>query len=567
MNRKIIISQGLFSKIPLLRALFSELELELVLVAGDRDTLQQIRSLVPCAALLEAKTPQINGMECARQVRQSQDLSDVKIVLVASDEEKDRKEEYLEAGCDLFVSQREAEQKIAKFLLPFLKTPSEASSAPAKGEEFRPPPERMLSAGSVQYVLDNKLYDGLVKNLNSNGILFATQFEISKGTLITLRLKAPNGYEFVVPGTVVRTVNLSERQEEFSFATGVKFAQVSEEDRSILEEWIASLLPPDKRALPPEFVRRALEADPELIRPLVSENRFDARYQWLGQLTDFEQAAFSLQDAQSDCVRRLVLLRVQCGVFHDFVPVLKADSKNLGGIFLGLLSGLLSRADAIETEVDQYVRDAVATGKETERQNLNLVSNHLHDVKAKMLFQVADKLTPGGLGPHASLLGQVQERVKQLRVLKGVGSEELKYTRKTEPKSPPSIAVSHKRGASRISLKYLIPLVLVFLIVVGKIVSGIVTTIKFATSLDLPIAIKKLEKEEEGIRLQVSRLDWDRLKQDQRDDMFMKIEKYLEKQYLAQMTVVDEKGQMLGAIMSGFMGRKRVYERRFSATK
>jgi len=67
------------------------------------EALQMVRSSTPDLVLMDLVMPNMDGIECCRQIKAREDSRDVKVVMVTSRSEYTRISEAFAAGCDDYV--------------------------------------------------------------------------------------------------------------------------------------------------------------------------------------------------------------------------------------------------------------------------------------------------------------------------------------------------------------------------------------------------------------------------------------------------------------------------------
>ncbi len=67
------------------------------------DALKKIRRDKPHLVLMDIMMPQMDGIECCRQIKSDQQLQDIKVIMVSSKEEFKKVDEAFKAGCDDYV--------------------------------------------------------------------------------------------------------------------------------------------------------------------------------------------------------------------------------------------------------------------------------------------------------------------------------------------------------------------------------------------------------------------------------------------------------------------------------
>lgn len=98
------------------------LEIRCVVTDDSRKCLPLVRELLPDLILLDIVMPEIDGLEIARILKQSQKLANIPIIAVTGLTRPEDLERIAEAGCDACLAKpyliEELEAKIWQFLLP-----------------------------------------------------------------------------------------------------------------------------------------------------------------------------------------------------------------------------------------------------------------------------------------------------------------------------------------------------------------------------------------------------------------------------------------------------------------
>lgn len=407
--------------------------------------------------------------------------------------------------------------------------------------------------------------DGELMNLSQSGILFAARSEISVGTPVRVFVEPPNTeHHLELTAAVVRVASLREPRGSFTFAVGAKFSNLSDVEKEKLKFWISQLFASKAKVPPPppEFVRKVLQAGPELITPMIGQDSVDQQFRFLDELDDFEKGAFSKQDKQSESVQSLVMLGVQFGVFTDFVPMIAKQPNTFAEPFLAFLPPLFEKSEAVEGEMDEHVRVAVSEGREEDRQKLNQASNWLHENKTKMMFVLVETIGGNITVSQMPVFQDIQRKVEEVRSLQQNTAEAIRYNRRP-PEPSPKKEEKKKTGPSFFSTwKFKAAAGLLVVVIGGGMAWKFFSSRISSDELGIPLAVQKVVLEEEGIIVHSRGVDWDRLQEAERDLTFSKLEEYLRPRFLYQAKILDERGRTMAALASGPFGKKRLYTRR-----
>lgn len=562
--RKMVVFKELLDRNPPIAEILGNLAIETVPVSGGREVLPKLRETHPELVLLDVAMPQLSGIEVCRQIKEEGLFTGMKVILVSTVPSETLRERAIDAGCDLYVVETEAVPKITRYLEQI-----EDKSAPAEqpGQpsiSFRDG-LRIQAFGPLQVTVAGQKQDGELINLSPTGLLFAFGEAIPAGASVHLHFADGGGGEFSVPGTVMRAIPLKERRKEFSFAVGARFSELTEDKGRKLQALMSRFEQALERAasVPPDLFEKVLDSDLDGLTSLILVSGPENPLAFLGPLTEYERAAFSEENARSECVRRSVALRVKCGMLDAFVPRVSADPRTMAEPFLKRLGTLLSAADAIGEEIDRHVKEAVAAEDEFRRQGLNEVSNRLHDAKTRLICKVSDCVSPRGVVLGAKVLEEIRGRVAELRG-KTVGSEAAKYDRRAKKSAAP------KEGAGKKEEKKAPPSLVRKIALAGLVLvlgGGFFAYRRLSShvavnELKISLPVDKIETGGEGIVITTRLAAWDLAKGATRDQVFDRLEAYMKQNRLLQAKVVDETGKLLAAVVPGVSGGERFFGRR-----
>lgn len=279
----------------------------------------------------------------------------------------------------------------------------------------------------------------------------------------------------------------------------------------------------------------------QTLSPVLLDESPESPLAFLDPLTPYERAAFCSQDARSDCVQRMVFLRAKCCVLASFAPRIRIDPGVLGGSFLESVGSVLAQSDSLNEETEQYVKEAVASAERAHRQGLNEASTRLHEAKNRLMKNVADNLAFQGLGTGDRILEDIRARVSAFRDVPIVQDSSVKFDRRSKKRK------GDLTNAAR--LFYAFVLFGIGLLMVGGIYRWThVSSHISPDELKVSISIERVDKEDKDLVLHVRLREWDQLDASARDEISIRIEKYLKTKKLRQAKILDETGQMLAAV-------------------
>lgn len=77
---------------------------ELDMAENGLEALEKIKANKPDLVLLDIMMPQMNGIECCRQIKSDDETREIKVVMVTTKSEYEKVKEAFAAGCDDYVT-------------------------------------------------------------------------------------------------------------------------------------------------------------------------------------------------------------------------------------------------------------------------------------------------------------------------------------------------------------------------------------------------------------------------------------------------------------------------------
>ncbi len=566
MPHQALVFHELFGRFPGLAQAASAAGVELVSIEAGREIPNQVRTLSPKGVLMDVAMPQMSGIECCRQLKESLGATAPKVALFSSLLSPAMEERAVGAGCDVYAKGAEAEAMLVQFLQLLGQGAAPAVQEPI-AEKRREP--RISLQDRFDYSINGVEKNGWLVNASRSGILLGVEENHPVGTDLILHFKPVDAEAFDVPAKVVRGITLSEAVGggKYTFGMGAKFGTVPETATQILDTLLSTIQKKGKETpritLP--LAREIFEADTTLIAPHVggtTPQEGTPLAAMVGEIKPFEKEAFSNSGPLYECAQRLILLRVQCASFSEIVPLLKKE-KGLLPIFLKILGGLISRTEAIESETEEHVRQAVAKGDETARQNLNEISNRLHETKMQMMFLVDGDLSAKGLGPEGDILKVIHERVAHIRSLSQDGTEAAKYDRRAPPPPPKPEEETKKPSRFKVSWKY------IALTTLSALMVGTVATVNYFINrvepdmLKIPLRYKSATiSEDVGLLVYTDASAFESLSPADQDATFRGIEEAMKARKVRVGKILNENNKPIFAIMASGTAGQIEYMRR-----
>ena len=79
-------------------------ECTIEMASDGMEALEKIKQNKPDLILMDIMMPRMDGIECCRQIKSDEYLSDIKVVMVTTRSEYARVKEAFEAGCDDYIN-------------------------------------------------------------------------------------------------------------------------------------------------------------------------------------------------------------------------------------------------------------------------------------------------------------------------------------------------------------------------------------------------------------------------------------------------------------------------------
>jgi CheY-like chemotaxis protein len=77
---------------------------ELDMAENGVQALEKIKSFNPDLVLMDIMMPEMDGIECCRQIKNNESMNDIKVVMVTTRSEYARVKEAFAAGCDDYIN-------------------------------------------------------------------------------------------------------------------------------------------------------------------------------------------------------------------------------------------------------------------------------------------------------------------------------------------------------------------------------------------------------------------------------------------------------------------------------
>lgn len=77
---------------------------DLDMASDGVEAIEKIAARKPDLVLLDIMMPRMNGIECCRQIKATEDTKDIKVVMVTTKSEYEKVKEAFAAGCDDYVT-------------------------------------------------------------------------------------------------------------------------------------------------------------------------------------------------------------------------------------------------------------------------------------------------------------------------------------------------------------------------------------------------------------------------------------------------------------------------------
>ncbi len=542
MNHKVLVFPELFEQLPRVRAFFEEEKLEAVLGSDWKNVFQVLKDCQCSAILLDVSLPMKSGLEICRQIKERESLRFLKVILVASKVTDFIEEQAQLSGCDLFVQKDSCEEKIIDFLKILLSSPSEFLGRDSLRTEV---------TGKVFYFEGTQIKPGELLNISRSGILFAAEKSITVNTRMTLRLDGPEKNPFDLTIVVARCIHLKTPRGQFLYGIGAKFFNVTETQKNNIT-WVTKNHSKTTPTLTLDGFREILEKPEKVLSFVLETNLRTPLTPYMQDILPFEKDLIQGTGKAADCTARVVALRTQCNAAIAFVPLISIDRKNLGHIYLPMLSGLLQRSDAIEGEVEEIIRHATSENREADAQALLESVNRLTKAKVKLIFSLDEGFQREGMSlSEIETLDQIHERAILIH-----NSTRKKNKKNQYDHNKIAEEIQEKSEAKRKKILGLPPPA--FMIILLFFFSGLIAWVVLARfertvtpeELKVPLKIDRATIKEKGLTIIADSDSWRRLSKKDKDLVLQRIEVYLREKSLQPTWLKDNMGKDLASISS-----------------
>lgn len=442
---------------------------------------------------------------------------------------------------------------------------TEQVDSPSSGDEaYEPPAAQAVDElkEKLDFYFEGTKLGGEAITVNPNWILLESDRSFLEGQVVKIRITSASAVFSEVSAQIVK----SQPKKENVFRAGAKYIFLDEAQKKSVQDWVAkygAILSKEVAAPDAKFVQRILTVNADMLIQHIAANPFDPRLRFVGVLTPMEQDALRRQDSAAICLQRLICGRAKCGLLYDFLPTIQANTKVIGEAFLRIFSTLLSETDELEREAEGEVRRAVNENNNELRVELNASSNKFHDIKGRVLLAAVDRLGGSSLA-EAPGFGEIMQRAERVRSVQIV--EDVKYKRKQEVKKHEKKKKKQTTFVSKkIKIGMTIALFTIFLAVIFRAKSGYIAPSK----LELEFDLLKVVATDDGVSLYCNEMMWDRLRDSDKEQTVISIEKYLTKEHLKQAKLLNEQGKLLAAtaVVERPIGKDPVYKRRMKGSK
>jgi CheY-like chemotaxis protein len=610
MTEKLLIYQSLVDKFPSFVREMERLGLEILAAVDSDEVLRKAEEHHPGVVILDVGMEGVGGMECCRRLKHpAVDGFSPKVVLVAAFRSPVAESRAREAGCDLLFLAGEPDSKLTDFVISSVAIPLQGGAKPASEFSFEAhtipvePPKaeeniatqvlgepgyllpqqvqrispRIDIPGVMSYTVGGREKTGWSINSSRTGILFAVDEEYPLGTEAVLRFSLPDGSQFELPVSIVRILKLRLPVNSLPFGVGAKFGFLTEIQIDKLSQLMESRSLALASRIKSGFLEKVFRNAEDVVNEALGTEEIPQELiLYLEEIRPFEHEAFASDGLVQQCVRSLVGMRVQCTAFRVFLPSLRANPMILGPTYFPILSTILEKADAIESDVDILVRDAVTRGDDATREGLNDASNRLYQAKLKLLYAMDEMIKPDGHGPlEGAIVRKAKERVQALQALSAREPEVVKYNPRTaavlqeakeakreSKKSEAEPTAEASEAAVPATPRIRRSFVLALLTAMVAVFFTQQRTQADLKQLKLPVSIVGVEQKEEGIILRVQPQVWASATRRTKDDLLRRLEAFLLANQLKQAEILTPKGTRLAALMSTIGDRGLIYGRR-----
>jgi CheY-like chemotaxis protein len=573
---------------PTLESGLLQVGLEVVTVPGGGEAVRRAGEEGVAVVALDVAMPDMSGIESCRLLKAELGERAPKVALVSTFAFSVVEQRAREAGCDLLVLSGEAPAKLLEFFMSEVGVRMDTAVAPpvpppALSAIERPPRKvavRVDIPGVVTVVRGDREFTAWSINSSRTGLLFASPESLPENEFLRFRFALPDGRPLELSGVAVRTTELREPREGLPFGVGARYVNLDAGAAALLDELIAYRSLSAASVVQPDFVRTFLANGEEILSKAFATGEFSPEVAFhLETVGEFEKTVFTSDGPAQECVRKLVILRVCCSAFRVFIPSIREQRAILAPVYLPLLDEILSKADAIETDVDLLVKSAVAQGDDTTRQGLNESSNRLYQAKLRVIYAV-DEMIPGtGLGGEADVIRKINERVRSLQELSTHTPEVVRYNTRRATAAPTPRSDKEPAGvpvpvAARPETPAAVPVrtpnrLPALLRIAAVLLVGFVAYLFLSrpASVNLaevksPIRMERIRAVPGGVEIEIRTEAWVRVPKRTRETFLKALEDAIRRKGIRFANLRNEEGETLAQILSAEVDGGLVYARR-----
>lgn len=223
MPLKVLVVEDDLPTLELLHEVLTSLGVEVHPISDSPQAARLVRRGKYDGVFLDLLMPTVDGFELARQIRRSPSNKRTPIVVVTGREDNQAMEEAFAAGATFFLQKPLDRAKLIRLL----------NSTRGSMLEERRRYKRISVRTEVACQVGSHKFTGMSANLSQSGLLFEGDGSVEPGNAVRLAFRLPEQKLTIeAKGVAVR---VDERQR-----VGVRFTQISEEDRQRIRGLVAS---------------------------------------------------------------------------------------------------------------------------------------------------------------------------------------------------------------------------------------------------------------------------------------------------------------------------------------
>ena len=231
-------------------------------------------------------------------------------------------------------------------------------------------------------------------NISTSGIQFASRSKIDSKEAVVVRWKDAKYGEFTPSFLLAREIHQPD-SKEFSYYYGAQYCSLSDQTKQNLLQLLKSFKEEESK----EVFQQVQKITPQYLLDVMSQPMFvqDAMAGkalpyfsgMLGEIKDYEKAAFNVASLSSKALQRLTVHNFHCALIKVLVPIIAENVEFIQPLFektLKELSDIRDTEDLVEGELKKIIESKM---EETERKN---IQQHLNESSNRLYYSKQDAL-------------------------------------------------------------------------------------------------------------------------------------------------------------------------------